>query len=318
LSFTLLAALSCAPLRASAQDAQPGGDLAPAKSSGGLAPRKTTAGSPQQLVWHSEWPRYRPIGYGIMALSIAGALTATFLVPYPSSPRWTGGILFDDGARNALRARDPGVRDAIRLASDITLFAGLAQVALVDNLIIPLAKHSPDVAWQLTLMNAQAFSLNILIGTLLFKAAARARPSYTECQANPSFDSMCDTSKFASFPSSHTSTAFTAAGLTCVHHRYLPIYGGAPWDATACIGSLTFATATGLFRLIGDRHYVTDVVMGAAIGLALGYIYPWLLHYRDTGPDTATQASAAPGAMRWGVVPGAAGAPYGVSLLSEF
>jgi membrane-associated phospholipid phosphatase len=303
LSFTLLAAFSGAPLRALAQGAQPS---------------QPHAHNRPQLSWHSEWPRYRPIGYGIMALSIAGALSATFLVPYPSSPRWAGGILFDEGARNALRARDPGLRDGIRLASDVTLIAGIVHVALVDSVIVPLAKHSPDVAWQLTLMNAQAFSLNILIGTLLFKTVARARPSYAQCQANSSFDSLCDTNKFASFPSSHASTAFTAAGLTCAHHQYLPIYGAAPWDASACIASLTFATATGMFRLIGDRHYVSDVVMGAAIGFGLGYVYPWLLHYRDTGHDTAAQASATSDAPRWGVVPGATGAPYGLSMLGEF
>jgi membrane-associated phospholipid phosphatase len=283
------------------------------------APTEATAApSPQQLVWHSEWPRFRPLGYGLTALSVVGALSATFLVPYPNEPRWTGGILFDDALRNALRARNPGLRDGIRIASDITLISTLVHVAVIDSVVIPLVKHSPDVAWQLSLMNAQAFSLNILIATLLFKTVARARPSYAQCQADPHFDSLCDTGQFASFPSSHTSTAFTAAGLTCVHHQYLPIYGGGPWDTTACIGSLTFATATGVFRLIGDRHYTSDVLMGAVVGFALGYIYPWLFHYRQTGPDSSARAAATPDALRWGVVPGVSGAPYGLSLSGEF
>jgi membrane-associated phospholipid phosphatase len=281
------------------------------------APAELAAPNPAQLVWKPEWPRFRTIGYGLTGLSVAGALTATFLVPYPERPRWTGGILFDDAARNALRARDPGVRDGIRLASDITLITTIVHVALIDSLIVPLARHSPDVAWQLSLINAQAFSLNILIATLLFKTAARARPSYAQCQADPHFDPLCASTSLASFPSSHTSTAFTAAGLTCVHHQYLPIYGAASWDATACIGSLAFATATGLFRLIGDRHYASDVLMGALTGFALGYIYPWLLHYRYA-PAAADRPTAASNEVRWGMVPGASSAPYGMSLAGEF
>jgi hypothetical protein len=38
------------------------------------------------------------------------------------------------------------------------------------------------------------------------------------------------------------------------------------------------ATAAGMFRIIGDRHYATDVIVGSAMGFSLGYIYPWLLH----------------------------------------
>jgi len=282
------------------------------------AQTEPAAPSPQQLVWNPQWPRFRAIGYGLTALSITGALAATFLVPYPDEPRWTGGILFDNATRDALRARDPGVRDGIRLASDITLIGSLVHVALIDSVIIPLARHSPDVAWQLSLMNAQAMSLNILIATLLFKTAARARPTYAQCLADPHFDPLCDTSKFAGFPSSHTSTAFTAAGLTCVHHQYLPLYGAATWDATACIGSLAFATATGVFRLIGDRHYASDVLVGALIGFALGYVYPWLLHYRFGTPDAAPRAGAAANSLQWGVVPGASSAPYGLSMAGQF
>jgi membrane-associated phospholipid phosphatase len=137
-------------------------------------------------------------------------------------------------------------------------------------------------------MNAQAFSMNILVATLLFKAAARARPPYEQCTADSSFDPFCDRGSFASFPSSHTSTAFTAAGLTCIHHANLPLYGGEPWDTAACVGSLVLATATGLFRVIGDRHYLSDVLVGAAIGFALGYVYPWLLHYRYDEKPKAT------------------------------
>jgi membrane-associated phospholipid phosphatase len=264
------------------------------------------------LVW--KWPRFRAIGYALTAASVAGALAVTLLVKYPDEPRWEGGILFDDAIREAFRARNPGMRDSIRVASDLTLLTTVVQAALIDGFLVPMADASWDVTWQLTLINAQAFSLNILIATLLFKAAARARPTTQDCLDDPTSDPLCDTGSYASFPSSHTSTAFTAAGLTCIHHANLPLYGGEPWDSMACAGAVTLATMTGLFRIIGDRHYATDVLMGAAIGFSLGYVYPWLFHYQYTDEDNSSSSSQ----LRWGLVPGTQGAPFGMSALGIF
>jgi membrane-associated phospholipid phosphatase len=232
------------------------------------------------LVWNPKWPRFRSIGYVLTAASVAGALAATFLLPYPEDPRWVGGILADTQVRKLLRARTPSLRDGVRTASDITLIASILQTAVVDGFIIPVADDNWFVAWQLTLMNAQAFALNILVATVLFKTAARARPAYADCAVDRNSDPLCAAGTFASFPSSHTSTSFTAAGLSCIHHQYLPLYGGQPWDAAACASSLVIASATGLFRVVGDRHWLSDVVLGAAFGFSLGYFYPYLFHYQ--------------------------------------
>ena len=206
------AAQSTAPAQ-SAASAQ-----APASAQNSTAAQSATAHAtdkspaPPPLTWNPSWPRFRPVGYGLTAAAVGGALAATFLIPYPEDPRWTGGILFDDAIRNALRAHNPNTRDAIRLASDITLATTLVHEAIVDSILIPLSDQSPEVAWQLSLMNAQALSLNILLATVLFKVAARARPSYQQCTSDSSFDPLCKTGTYASFPSSHASTAFTAAG----------------------------------------------------------------------------------------------------------
>ena len=51
-------------------------------------------------------------------------------------------------------------------------------------------------------------------------------------------------------------------------------------DLAAC-GVLLAATAgTAISRVVADRHYFTDGLMGAAIGFGAGYGLPWLLHYR--------------------------------------
>lgn len=266
-------------------------------------------GTGPRLVWNESWPRFRPIGYALTGASLVAAVSVTFLIHYPDHPRASGGTLFDDAVRDGLRARDPGARDAVRAISDITLGVAIAETALLDCLILPLADGSPDVAAQLTLMNAQAFSLSILITTLLSKAVARARPTVADCKRDPTFDPLCKSSTYASFPSFHTSTAFTAAGLTCVHHAYLPIYGSKPWETAACAESIVLATATGVFRIVGDRHYTTDVLLGAAIGFSLGYVYPWLLHYRFDAESRASRSAS------WAVLPTV---PYGLALAGSF
>lgn len=70
-----------------------------------------------------------------------------------------------------------------------------------------------------------------------------------------------------SFPSGHTATAFMAA--TMLHKEY-----GQTRSLWFSVGGYTAATVTGLMRVINNRHWVSDVVMGAGIGIfatELGY-----------------------------------------------
>lgn len=266
-----------------------------------------------RLSWNPTWPRFRAIGYALTGASVLGAIAVTLWLPYPESPRWVGGILADTRIRSALRARSPGLRDAIRTASDVTLVLSVVQTGLIDGMLLPALDQSWFVMWQLTLMNAQAMALNILVATLLFKAAARARPAYATCAVDRNFDPLCDRGTYSSFPSSHTSTTFTAAGLSCIHHKYIPLWGGDPWDGAACASSIVIAAATGIFRVVGDRHWFSDVALGAAFGFSLGYFYPYLFHYQY-GEDQPQLKDS----LVWGFVPGASETPYGVSVIGLF
>lgn len=270
------------------------------------------SGEPR-LRWNPAWPQFRPIGYWLTGASILGAIGVNVLIDTPDDWRWRGGILFDDALRDVLRARDPGARDAIRIASDITLLTGVIQTTLIDGALLPLVEGSPGVAAQLSLINAQAIALNLLIATLMFKVVARERPLIPDCERDPEIDPLCDTGPYSAFPSSHAAGAFTAAGLTCVHHAYLPLYGGKPWDIAACAESLALATATGLFRIIGDRHHTSDVLIGAAIGFSIGYLYPWLWHYRY-GAEAVLSSGGRPRGGTLTVVP----LPTGLSLSGTF
>ncbi|MGN0221591.1 MAG: phosphatase PAP2 family protein [Prevotella sp.] len=79
-----------------------------------------------------------------------------------------------------------------------------------------------------------------------------------------------DESSRNSFPSGHTATAFMGAEL--LRREY--------WDESPWIGitGYTVAAGTGFFRMYNNRHWLTDVLAGAGIGIlsveAAYWLYP--------------------------------------------
>jgi hypothetical protein len=73
-----------------------------------------------------------------------------------------------------------------------------------------------------------------------------------------------DQSDNLSFPSGHTAIAFTNAALLFHEYRESNF-----WYANS---GFLFATATGIFRVANNRHYASDVLTGAGIGLASGIL----------------------------------------------
>ena len=109
----------------------------------------------------------------------------------------------------------------------------------------------------------------------------RVRPVEKGCATDPDYASKCSdpVALNQSFVSGHTAVAFTGAGLTCAHHRHLPLYGGGAPDVLICAATLAAASATGVLRIVSDDHYSTDVLLGMSLGLASGWLLPELLHY---------------------------------------
>lgn len=86
-----------------------------------------------------------------------------------------------------------------------------------------------------------------------------------------------DGSNSHSFPSGHTATAFMAATMMSKE------YGDrSPWYS---IGAYSVATATGLMRMTNNKHWLSDVLVGAGIGILsteLGYYLADLI-FKDKG-----------------------------------
>jgi membrane-associated phospholipid phosphatase len=251
--------------------------------------------SPERLQWNEDWPRFRPAEYVATGVVGTGAIVMYFAVRAQARPHWVGGILFDDAVRDALRVHSPSALQTVWALGTGVDIALVALTVGVDSLAVPAFRGAPDVSFQLGLMDAEAFAFSSVVGIGLYDSVGRARPSYEDCQRNPTFVG-CDISPTASFPSGHTVEAFTAAGVSCANHAYLPLYGSRLWDTLACGRDVFLATSEGVLRIVGDRHYATDVLAGAAIGFGFGYGVPTLLHYAVPGRGRAVGWTISPSA----------------------
>lgn len=260
----------------------------------GLAWASEVCAQSSDFGWDPRWPKFRPAEYVLTGVAGSAAVVLYFGVRDAQTPRLSGGILFDDYFRDALRLRAPAGRDAARTISDWTALSAMSWAFAVDSLVVPVARGSTELSGQMLLMDAEAFSVSTLITTLIFKTVARARPSYASCERDAHYDPLCKLHATGSFPSGHTNSAFTAAGLSCAHHLHVPLYGNQLADALACAGTLTLATATGTLRIVGDRHYATDVLVGALIGFGVGYGLPVLLHYGNAASGASSASATQP------------------------
>ncbi len=85
------------------------------------------------------------------------------------------------------------------------------------------------------------------------RVIARQRPNY---------------GAYNSFPSGHTTTAFMGAELLRLEY-------GEEYRWVGILGYVA-ATATGFFRVYNDRHWATDTVAGAGVGILSARVGYWL------------------------------------------
>ena len=85
------------------------------------------------------------------------------------------------------------------------------------------------------------------------------------------------TDVFTSMVSGHATVGFAVAVATGIVAT-LRRRPSAPW---LWLTGLTIATLSGYMRIAADRHYVTDVIAGAALGSAVGVLVPLLLQGRE-------------------------------------
>lgn len=100
-------------------------------------------------------------------------------------------------------------------------------------------------------------TINIAIANLISVSA-------TEIIKRSVGEKRPDLSDNLSFSSGHTAIAFTNASLLYYEYKDSNF-----WYASS---GFLFATATGILRIANNKHYTSDVLAGAGIGLASGLI----------------------------------------------
>jgi membrane-associated phospholipid phosphatase len=127
------------------------------------------------------------------------------------------------------------------------------------------------------LISLEAFSYAGLSSFVSTRLSVRERPDTTECRLQHS-EGGCERDTEA-FWSGHTSIVAASAGIVCANHAFMPLWGSAVADTSACGLATSAALVTTISRLAADRHYASDVIVGFGIGFGFGFGVPTLLHY---------------------------------------
>ncbi|MEO5970793.1 MAG: phosphatase PAP2 family protein [Bdellovibrionia bacterium] len=216
---------------------------------------------------------------------LGGALltNGTAFAPFGN---WRGGILFDDSVRNGLKGPTLSAREQASHLSDIGLVGLLsAPIILNAGILSNLTYSDPTGAWRIIVISLQSYAFSVFLQRTTISIANRSRPGQLECsQNNPGYYPDCGTAEgYNSFFSGHSAMAFTAAGLVCRHNESLNLIEDPLAQGLVCGGALAAATGVGLLRVVAERHYLSDVLVGGLVGFFSGYVLPTLMHRTESG-----------------------------------
>lgn len=216
--------------------------------------------------------------------------------------QWRGGILFDEPMRDAFRIGDHDGRETAARISDMVLAATVVNSFMLDAFAIPLANDDPQLALDASVAYSLALGMTLVLGELVKEGVARARPYERYCEEDPTAPGCGNEDAYASFYSLHSGVAFTNAGFSCSMHLERHLYGDVGADGASCATSLVMASTVAVLRVAADRHYLTDVLVGAGIGMVVGYLVPVFMvpEHRTPGevaiPGTIVMPLFSPGA----------------------
>lgn len=154
----------------------------------------------------------------------------------------------------------------------------------------------PTAGWSDALLVTEAASIAMLVNGVVKYAVGRQRPyvwmGHAGLYDNPQDENL-------SFFSGHTTFTFAVAASAGT----LFLMQGMPGGGWVLGGGLALAAFTGYLRMGAEKHYLSDVLVGAAVGGLVGWAVPFLFHRpRSQGePATGAQLMPSPGgiALRW-------------------
>jgi membrane-associated phospholipid phosphatase len=182
-----------------------------------------------------------------------------------------GAILFADKPINRLAVDQIRTNKSVVSASlYVTNFGGLYEAYTLAALGAYGLIFKKDKEKTTTLLATQAYITAAAIETALKYLTGRQRPSYYNSVTglnNHTFHGpfyhflKSDNSSYESFPSGHTTVAFAAATVFAMEYKDIPIVPIIAYSA---------ATSIGLSRIVQNQHWISDVLVGAALGFLSG------------------------------------------------
>lgn len=239
------------------------------------------AGAEPDLARRSDRTRLR---HGLVLIGLGGGfmLSEFGIKEYVAGPcRWCDPPGFDHRVRDALVWDDP---DRAAFAADMVGYVAAPTVA-IGLLWASTWCDRTGRRWYDDAIPVLEAGMAAGLFDQLFKfTVRRARPlaAFGDPGRAPDLDDN------TSFFSGHTALAFAIAvsAGTVAHRR------GYRLEPVIWTTGLAIAATTGYLRMAADKHYLSDVAVGAAVGAAFGYLVPRWFHRDVLGPDLAVTPTA--------------------------
>lgn len=156
--------------------------------------------------------------------------------------------------------------------------ARISDLTLAASLVSPLARalgNNPGSRRRDTLVLAETLAASWLVNDAAKRLFDRPRPYAHFCEPQDPAeleDPMENADVHYSFYSGHASMSFAAAVAagTISHYR------GDRNERWIWATGLSLAATTGVLRIVADKHYLVDVLVGTAAGGAAGWLIPRL------------------------------------------
>jgi len=198
-----------------------------------------------------------------------------------------------EGDRLTLNGVDRAVRDALRW-NDREAAAGISDILLTASFLVPasfLAFSDQAHEWADAGLVLEATATTLVVTHLTKKIVRRPRPYALRGDPPPGTD-LANHASRQSFFSGHASTTFAlaVASGTIAFRR-------GRGNAGFVLGSgLALAATTGYLRIAAERHYLTDVLVGAVVGSLAGYLVPRLHDVKEDAQPAAARGPRSPAA----------------------
>ncbi len=199
-----------------------------------------------------------------------------------------------DAAGRSLRWKSTGAADVL---SGIDAFA-LIPLGMLGLDALGAARDGALRAWPVDAMIVvEAVALDAALNQVVKFSVGRERP-FVHALSPGARAAAASVDDDLSFSSGHTSLAFAlavAAGVVA-HER------GYSVEPVIWAVGLSLAGSVGYLRMAADKHYATDVIVGALAGAAVGAAVPAIFHPRvgnasigvSAGPNGVTIAVSLP------------------------